>query len=112
MESTLEGLQALAIYREVSGIPSNFEQRVVMEKIVSGKVKIPTYRKPRNELLESFQQLFDVTNIRKRTRDRRGEVPVRLEIQRVVHNQNHKSYVDYVRGRGKIMKRRTSDAYN
>ncbi len=67
-------------------------------------MKIRPYRKAKTELVGLFQHLFDATNVRVRTRDRRGMVPLRLEVSNVIHLQNHGSYLDYMRGKTTVEK--------
>lgn len=56
LENSPECRQAFAAYRIANKIPDNFENKFVLDKIVSGKMKIDVFRKPRDELQEAFQE--------------------------------------------------------
>lgn len=106
IEHTPEAKKCMEQYRRQNQIPSHFDIKTVLNKLRSDAGEfIPAYRKPRDELKEVVQQLFDLTMIRKRTRDRRGMVPKALEAVSVVHVQNHKIWVNYLRGKNKIVRK-------
>ncbi|CAD7936854.1 unnamed protein product [Amoebophrya sp. A120] len=108
LEHTPEAKRAVGLYRTAFEIPNHFDMNYVLKKLQfdsNGQEFVAAFRKPRNELVSIVQDLFDLTAIRKRTRDRRGVVPRGLEVVSVAHVQNHKIWVNYLRAKNKIARR-------
>ncbi|CAD7959914.1 unnamed protein product [Amoebophrya sp. A25] len=106
LQNTPEAKEAVDLFKDLHSIPAHFDTGLVVQKLRGGAggEGVPAYRKPRDELLTIVQEFFDLTMVRKRTRDRRGGVPRAYEAVKVMHVQNHKIWVNYLKGKNKVMR--------
>jgi len=102
LKETPEFANALSAYKECVEIPTYFDDGQVLATIAGEAVETLRNEVESQELLDAFQDLFDMTHSKVRTRDRRGTVPNRLVVKEVNIIQNTSNFLDYKRRREKI----------
>merc|ERR1712032_14471 len=102
-ESAFRG--AIEAFRETRELPAGLTDDDILQVAKQGGQTVVRQQLESESLRDIFQQLFDMTHKKVRTKDRRsGDMPSRLVVKEVVVVRNMENLIEYTRRREDIRK--------
>lgn len=97
--------EAVQAYRDILSLPLALEEEQLLKIVTQGRADVVRHQLENKTLQTAFQDLFDMTQRKVRTKDRRiGDMPRRLLVKEVVVVQNTDVLLRYIKRRETIRK--------